>query len=293
MISAHYDKVSLLLPMSGSNNGTTFADYSSVTKVVTRVGDTKTVTSQSKYYGSSAYFDGSGDHLSVPFSAGVDLRTGDFTIAAWMRFDDFAASRVLASAWDSTRQQWLAGASATTIWFNFRQTNNTTYNSTCTWTHSLSPNEWVHIAFQRAGDVYDAFVNGVSLGAIVNSTAINTGDRPLLVGAHTAAGALAHKGHMQDFCIVKGAAIYAGDFTPPARLIGEISGAVHDDTDVGAVRRIVAFPRLAPARVATTQSAAGGSYTLTGLPVTEHTVVYLDDDAGTLYNDLCHRVIPA
>lgn len=293
MINAHYDKVTLLLPMSGSNNGTTFADFSAAQRVVTRVGDTKTVTAQSRYYGSSAYFDGAGDYLSVPFSAGVDLRTGDFTICAWMRFDDFAASRVLASAWDSTRQQWLAFTSGTTIGFHFRHTNNTTYNSTCTWNCALSPNEWVHLAIQRAGAVYHAFVDGISLGGITNATEINTGDRPLLIGAHTAAGPLAHKGHMQDFCIVKGAALYTGDFTPPARLIGEISGTVDDDTDVGVVRRIVAFPRLAPTRVVTTQSAADGTYTLTGLPVTEHTVVYLDDDAGTLYNDLCHRVIPA
>jgi len=51
MAFEHYDKCSLLLPMDGANNGTTFTDWSPSPKTVTRNGNAKTVTAQSKYYG--------------------------------------------------------------------------------------------------------------------------------------------------------------------------------------------------------------------------------------------------
>lgn len=46
MIDSHYDKVKMLLPMSGENNGTIFPDYSPAPGMVNVIGDPRTVTLQ-------------------------------------------------------------------------------------------------------------------------------------------------------------------------------------------------------------------------------------------------------
>jgi hypothetical protein len=76
----NYASVSLLLHMDGTNGSTVFTDLSPVPKVVTRFGDAQISTAQSKFGGSSAYFDGTGDYLTVASSADFGFGTGDFTI---------------------------------------------------------------------------------------------------------------------------------------------------------------------------------------------------------------------
>jgi prepilin-type N-terminal cleavage/methylation domain-containing protein len=72
----------LLMHMDGSDNGTVFNDQTG--KTVTRYGDTKTVTSVKKFGSASAYFDGSGDYLTIPDSDDWDFGTDPFTIEFWM-----------------------------------------------------------------------------------------------------------------------------------------------------------------------------------------------------------------
>jgi Concanavalin A-like lectin/glucanases superfamily len=79
----YYSSVSLLLPMDGNNNSTGFTDAGPHSFAVTAVGDAKISTTQSKFGGSSAVFDGSGDGLSVPANSAFDFGTGDFAIEAW------------------------------------------------------------------------------------------------------------------------------------------------------------------------------------------------------------------
>ena len=79
-----YSAVSMLLPMDGTNGSTTFTDSSLNAITVTAVGNAQVSTTQAKYGGASAYFDGSGDYLDT---AGTGIATafgtGDFTIEFW------------------------------------------------------------------------------------------------------------------------------------------------------------------------------------------------------------------
>ena len=56
-----FANVSLLLHGDGTNGSTTIVDSSSSSKTVTAVGDAQISTAQSKFGGSSIYFDGTGD----------------------------------------------------------------------------------------------------------------------------------------------------------------------------------------------------------------------------------------
>ena len=77
----YFANVSLLLHMDGS--GSTFVDSSAYGRTVTANGDVTQSTSQSKFGGKSAYFDGSGDWLST--ASGSLSLSGDWTIELWMR----------------------------------------------------------------------------------------------------------------------------------------------------------------------------------------------------------------
>ena len=75
----YYDKVSLLLPMTGANNSTTFIDQSSHNKTPTLYGGAKIVQSAESFDGGSGYFSGS-SILSYADSADFGFSMGDFTV---------------------------------------------------------------------------------------------------------------------------------------------------------------------------------------------------------------------
>jgi len=79
----HYNSVSLLLNANGADNSTVFTDTSPTPKTVTAVGNAKISTSQSKFGGSSMYFDGTGDYLTSPSSTDFDLG-GTYTVEFWV-----------------------------------------------------------------------------------------------------------------------------------------------------------------------------------------------------------------
>ncbi|GAG41254.1 unnamed protein product, partial [marine sediment metagenome] len=62
------DDCVLLIPADGENNSTTFTDVSRAQHAITAHAHAKISTAQYKFGGSSAYFDGDGDYLSIPDS---------------------------------------------------------------------------------------------------------------------------------------------------------------------------------------------------------------------------------
>lgn len=80
MADPYKDKVVLFLPMEGSHDGSTvFNDRTG--KTVTVNGNTHLSTDVAPPWGTtSAYFDGTGDYLSLASSTTLDLGAGDFTI---------------------------------------------------------------------------------------------------------------------------------------------------------------------------------------------------------------------
>jgi len=329
MSDPHYDNVSLLMPMFGANNGTIFTDYSPTPKTITRYGDTKTVTAQSKYYGSSGYFDGGGDNREIDAATGPYLATDastaadgtpDFTVEFYGLFDagttfepyslgspgsgsgTVSANRGgLRIAVQETEVLIVAGNLSSEGW------SKHLYRK-CTFT-ALSG--WHHIAVESIDNTPRVYIDGIeqalTFGHVSTSVTsfaelqLYVPRRISIMSRHTYGGVLDTTmsstpyfgtGHIQDLRITKGVARYTADFTPPTQLVGTISGTITDDAGDPAVRTIYAVPRLAPLRTfGPTTSAADGTYSLT-VPVTEHSRIVLDDDAGTLYNDLIDRIIP-
>ena len=302
MSDPHYDNVSLLLPMFGDNNGTTFTDYSPTPKTLTRRGTNlpSTSTAQSQYYGSSGLFptNTSGDLAALQYTSSTALvGSGAFTVGAWMRMTDVSNITYLFDTRMDTGWSVLTNSSTYGVLAYYRGPSNAIaflYGDGPTRLDGQTAaenNTWFHMEFSRdASGVVRGFMNG---NLEINQSGISNNWTSATCGIGGTASVLSGtQRNIQDFYFYQGVALHTESFTPPPRRVGTISGTVTDDTGAPAVRTIYAVPRLAPVRTfGPTTSAADGTYSLT-VPVTEHSRIVLDDTAGTNYNDLIDRVIP-
>jgi hypothetical protein len=171
------------------------------------VGNAQISTTQSKFGGSSMYFDGTGDYLKVPSSPNLALGTGDFTVEFWA----YPTTFVNFSQWVSTRvaddaSYWGIDSNSSGVFYFF--TNGIVVQSS-----AQSLNTWVHIAAVRSGTTFKLYINGVSAGSatLTNNFLIANG---LGVGAG-ANGAQTAYGYIDDVRITRGYARYTSNFTPP------------------------------------------------------------------------------
>lgn len=83
---------------------------------------------------------------------------------------------------------------------------------------TLTLNAWNHLAFVRNGSGFVVYLNGVSAAIWSSAAALyyNAADTWVLGGQNTGT-ARSVSGYINDFFIVKGAAIWTNSFAPPAR----------------------------------------------------------------------------
>jgi hypothetical protein len=160
MSVTNYDNVRLLLPFSGTNNGTTFTSLSSDNYTIAVSGNTKTVTAESNFYGSSAYFDGSGDYLTIANGLSQAVGTSDFTIELWAKLNTTSSVTFLDFRPNSTNGAYITLSTSA-------QKLNYTANSAIVITGSttLGTTDWMHIALCRSGTSTKLFLNGTQEGS--------------------------------------------------------------------------------------------------------------------------------
>jgi len=185
---------------------------------LTTVGDAKISTTQSKFGGSSMYFDGTGDYLKSVPSAGNILRAGDFTIEFWLYPSDTdSAYRALVSSenYSSTTGGWSLYQYGTSIEFWL----SSVYPATLTASSAITASTWQHLALCRASGTLRLFINGTSVASVSNSTEL-TGQE-IWIGDNNS-GSYFYNGYIDDLRITKGYARYTTTFTPPtSALLGQ------------------------------------------------------------------------
>ena len=233
-VEQYYNNTSLLLRGQGSNGSTSIIDSSVNNSIVSRFGNTMISTTQSKYGGSSIYFDGNGDYLTIPNSTNYDFGTGNFTIEMWV--NPSAVGLVTGD------QKHLFGKRATSLSYAsvlgfltyssvtsnfsvsfFRSTNGTSYSIQYTSPATfVSPNVWTHLAFVRSGNEYSVYVNGIKYIASASSSGVVYNDTSAFAVGSTFSGispsTRAFSGYIDDFRVTKGIARYTSNFTPPGAL---------------------------------------------------------------------------
>ena len=220
----NFSSVSLLLHMNGSNNSTTFTDSSASALTVTRYGDTKISTAESKWGGASGYFDGTGDYITVPPSTALTL-SGDFTIECWVRMTSYKGMILASSAYSNQNNIQLFrlnkdGATADQGKIDVYMDNNEASKGYLIQSSAgvLQTNTWHHVALTRSGSNGRLFVDGIQIGSTVTSW--TTGFRCDVIGCLFNSGTrntgYDFLGYIDDFRITKGVARYTSNFTVPS-----------------------------------------------------------------------------
>lgn len=292
---ALFPTVALLISGEGTPDSPTIVDSSSFSRTLTVVGDTKYSSTQARFGGTSVAFDGAGDYLAVSASA-FALGTGDFTIEAWVRLASYSYSGFFSSVSVSSGNGLSLGTE------NDGRISFLTGNASGVATSSgvVSPaaiplNTWVHVAGVRQGSTNTLYIGGVSVGT--HTSARNIDQTEAVVGRYYRDQAANYLNGFINALRLTPSARYTAEFTPPNAPLpayaGQISGTITDDAGAGAARTVRAYRRDTGALVAAANSASNGSYVLNCPTLGQHTLVFLDDDAGTAYNALVlDRVVP-
>jgi hypothetical protein len=287
----HYDKCVLLLPMKGENNGTSFPDFSQYNKTPTVVGDAKTVTEQSKYYGSSIKLDGTGDYLYMDGSSVFSFGTGDFTMSCWLYLPSTPAGTPGLFGFYPHNT---AGVQPIIYFDSALKLNCAALGGTVflTSTNAVPIGQWVHIEWSRVSGVSYLFINGVANGSVADTRDYSVGASRPVIGANAFSSTGNLNAYLQDVCMWKGVGLHSEGFTPPTQLVGSISGTITGLDGNPAKRTIVAVPRaFSTVRVFSTVSDdEDGTYSLDCIN-TEMSRIVLAGEAD-LYNDIVDRVLP-
>lgn len=222
----YFNNVNLLLHMEGTEGGTTFTDSSPCSTWATSTGgnlsftangNAKLSTAQSKFGGSSALFDGSGDYLSANTVAGLlyqgaNFGTAPFTVEAWVRLNA-QGNYNIASNYGSSTTGW-----AITIDTDYRVKVNLSGDAyDISGTTVLQANIWYHVALSGASGGIRLFVNGVQEGSTFTGSVALDSTAALTIGGLFTGGVLyyAMNGYIDDLRITRGVSRYSSNFTPP------------------------------------------------------------------------------
>ncbi len=207
----------LLLHGDGSNASTTITDSSLTQKTVTVAGNAQISTSQSKFGGSSMYFDGNGDNLSIAASADLSPGTQSFTYEFWYRTPSFADGTQQALMSYGTDQTFFVFArnGAGSFYDIHTRINTVEYDSSAL---SWAIDTWYHIAmtYDADTDKYIIFRDGINVTPggyhTITNLNLNTSALPFNIG--NAASTVYVNGYLDELRIIKGSALYTANFTP-------------------------------------------------------------------------------
>lgn len=268
----YYGYTSLLLRMDGTNASTNFVDSGPNAIAVTAVGNAQISTTQSKYGGASAYFDGSGDYLTFPTSTALQFGSGDFTVEMWVyktsnkAYMAFAGN--LSTGTNATMWQIISDSTGNKItWFSsgFVITGATT----------LNVNTWYHVAVSRNGTNLRLFINGILDGSATNSHNYSSTNQVYVAQVPELLSARDFAGYLDDLRITRYAR-YTSAFTPPTqahleyangndRHFSNVSLLLHMDGANGSTTftdnsaNALAITRTGTAAISTAQSQFGGA----------------------------------
>lgn len=223
----YFSSVSLLMKADGANGSTSFVDSSANAFAVSRVGNAFISTAQSRYGGSSLYFDGVGDYLSVPSSQSLEFGSGNYTIEMWINPINGLANGTQKYLFGKRQSLSIYGGVIGFLQFNsslnayrayyYATTNGTSWAVSAATGDIIPANTWTHLAFVRSGGTFTLYVNGTSAAIGTASGTIPSNGEPLVIGSvsTTNPGTSGYFGHIDDFRITKGVARYTANFGLP------------------------------------------------------------------------------
>ena len=240
---------------------TTFIDNSTNALTITANGNatpkvanpfTDTVSGPTAYstttYGGSAYFDGTGDYLSLGTAANLNFGTSNFTIEFWYFPNTIPSGNTTIisngnAAWGAGAITILGGTGSTSSTgmrlgaYDFSTSTSIVFDNAAT-----VLNQWTHYAFTRSGNNFALYRNGalVSTNTWTGSVNLNNNNATKIGGGSWDNASV--NGYVANLRVVNGTAVYTGPFVPPAApvtavtntqlLFNATNGGIFDNTTV-------------------------------------------------------------
>jgi len=212
------EKVSLLLHMDGRENSTIFTDCSIESKHIKVKGNARI---KEYDYGQRfrCFFDGNGSYLETKEEKDFGFGRGDFTIESkiYIPYDSWGTTGTIFNLGGGIKLRTY-GAESLVI-------DGETYN----WYpgDNIPIDQEVHIAMTRKGGEFNIFVNGERVFQLTGVSVDLGRSNMLRIGAGEEDGMEAFYlyGYLREFRVVKGRAVYSGEFLPPTE---ELSVIVED-----------------------------------------------------------------
>ena len=204
--------------------------------------------------GGSAYFDGNGDYLSIPYSTSIS-QTSSYTLEFWFYpIYDYVNQYIFA--------QNGGGAFALNWTGTVMKVDKNGVGIQITGTTTLGLNQWHHYAMTYDGTTTRVFANGALDGSVAGTGGL--ANVPTTIGYYTALGTSSYKGYLSNFRFVKGVAVYTGTFTPSTTpltaitntslLLNMTSAGIYDSTMINDLETV------GDAKILSTQTPYAGSY---------------------------------
>ena len=203
----YYNSSSLLLHFDGTNDSTTFTDNSPNNFTVTSTNGAKITSSISKFGGSSGFFDGTNDYLSVADSPALRVLAGDCTIETW-----FYAISTPPTIYGGPI---FSKASSGGGWeLRYTNTNRLSFVYPGVIGYDFGPNPvslntWYNVAIVKSGSIVKGYVNGTEY-SIASSVPAET-SQAFEIGS--SGGRYGYfNGYIDELRVTKGVARYTGSF---------------------------------------------------------------------------------
>ena len=265
--------VSLLLHGDGANGSTTIVDSSESPKAITRVGNTSISTAQSKFGGSSIYFDGAGDALNLPAST-------DWSLGSTWTVECYVYAEAIPTSGQPSCRFLMIGANGSTSarYFSFNSVGNI-YTSTfgtgivgmVAPAGSMEAGRWMHLAFCVDNGTGYIFKDGQMILGPVSGVSPQVQALDTFRIGYDIVGTVDYNfnGYIDELRITNGEALYTANFTPPTSAFPAVTESIslllHGDgangsttfTDSSASPKTIT--RVGNTSISTAQSKFGGS----------------------------------
>jgi YD repeat-containing protein len=228
--------VSLLLHGDGIDGLASFSDSSSNPKPVTAGGNARISTGQSRFGGSSLYFDGVRDYVALPATPSLAMNASDFTIEMWVyRLGSNANSSRLWNPDGDYPSDVYLGIDASGNLVSYGSSAGLSWDRWAFATGIPVPvGIWKHVALVRSGGTVTLYLDGVGtvMTTSLGTAALYDANYPHVIGGQSRDLDRGLNGYVDDFRITKGLARYTANFTPSVQAFPN-TGPVLDPNVIG------------------------------------------------------------
>lgn len=218
----YQNNVKLLIRGNGNPALTDYNFSDDTGKVlVSRAGNVCNSITQSKFNGSSLYFDGNSDYLVYKQNSDFYIGTDDFTVSAFI----YLSGNALVSDGNGKKQSYVLKAENDSFHLlEILGNSTTTGTGILVWdgshssvaSASISQGTWHHILQSRINGVLYHFLDGVLIGSGAYAYSLGSASTTIFVGGSNVSGWYRYfYGYMAEITLWVGVGLYSTNFTVP------------------------------------------------------------------------------